>query len=465
MANSYVLYNGTGALQTLTVPFGYLDRDHVSVLVDGGSVAFTWLTDTSVQATTTAGTANVKVKRTTPKAPLTVFADGQGLTADDLNVQGLQLQYVSEESEDAYLESELTDLSVDTAKIADLAVTTGKIANLAVTTGKLADGSVTTDKIADANVTTAKIGDNQVTLAKITMNTGKILGRTTASAGAAEEITAGTGLGLASATLTVVALFGRFASTVTNITSAAVPATIDTLHYVTGTSANYDITLPAASSNSGKSIAFTVGSWANANKTYRLDAGVGVEIAGRTRYLTLLHTNVVVLYSDGTRWLPLVLNLDTPWVDGGAMTIGAVTTPPTKGTGTTYDKVYWRRSGAELEARYEYRHTVAGASGSGDYLYSIPVGAIDTTKVTSDSGAGSINIGATSGVGRGVLDAGGTAATSGHLSVSVYDSTRLRLYFISSTGATTTFVTSASFGLANATYRFHAEARLPMTDW
>jgi hypothetical protein len=153
MANSYVLYNGTGALQTLTVPFDYLDRDHVSVLVDGASVVFTWLSDTSVQATTTVGTANVRVKRTTPKDPQTIFSDGQGLTAADLNVQGLQLQYVSEESEDAYLENVLTDLSVDTTKIANDAVTMAKLSEMAART------VIANDTAGTANPTAVPIED------------------------------------------------------------------------------------------------------------------------------------------------------------------------------------------------------------------------------------------------------------------------------------------------------------------
>ena len=76
------------------------------------------------------------------------------------------------------------------------------------------------------------------------------------------------------------------------------------------------------------------GRFAAASKQFTLDAGGTVKIASRTRYLVLLHTNVVLLRWDGTDWQPLVLCLDTPWVlsnvDSGKVQITAVTTNPTR---------------------------------------------------------------------------------------------------------------------------------------
>lgn len=96
----------------------------------------------------------------------------------------------------------------------------------AVTTGMLNDGAVTTSKITDSNVTAAKLAascidaatkivDGIITWAKhAAMNTGKLIGRSTAGSGAPEEISIGTGLSLSggtlSCTVTVPASNGEF---------------------------------------------------------------------------------------------------------------------------------------------------------------------------------------------------------------------------------------------------------------
>lgn len=177
MAKSYVAYNGTGALQNLSVTFPYLDQDHVFVLVDDVEVDFSWVNETTVQVTTTVGTANVIVKRVTPSTPLVTFTNSSGISAEDLNDGISQSRYVAEEIEDAYQGEVLVNDSVVTANIQDGAVTAVKIAADAVTTSKILNSNVTTAKIADLNVTegklaasavaTAKIADAAVTTAKI----------------------------------------------------------------------------------------------------------------------------------------------------------------------------------------------------------------------------------------------------------------------------------------------------------
>lgn len=292
--------------------------------------------------------------------------------------------------------------------------------------------------------------------------TNRLLGRGTAAAGDVEELTPGTGLLLTSGAMDVGSPYARLLSqTPTSITGAAT-ATADTLHHITGTSADYTITLPAAPA-SGTVIGFIVDAWASANKQYKLDAGSGVVIAGRTRYLVLLHTNVVLLRWDGSRWQSLVLNLDTPWIDAGASTVTATTTSPTKGGGTTYDRVYWRRSGKDLHVRYEYRHTTAGTAGSGDYLWLIPIGSIDTAFVTAETTVGTLNARATSGVGHGAADTNGAFNGTLVITPSVYDGTRLRCGYFASTSAL--FMAHNTTPFSGATLRFHFAAAVPMTDW
>ena len=103
MAYSYTDYSGNGALTQFTVPFGYLDKAHVTVTVGGLSATFTWLNDTTVVSSPApgAGTNNIRVRRTTPIATLRqTFVDGSTLTQDQLNQQSKQELYALQEEAD-----------------------------------------------------------------------------------------------------------------------------------------------------------------------------------------------------------------------------------------------------------------------------------------------------------------------------------------------------------------------------
>lgn len=71
-------------------------------------------------------------------------------------------------------------------------------------------------------------------------------------------------------------------------------------------------------------------------------------------------------------------SISTDWIDAGAITIGAVTTAPTKGT-TTTDRVIYRRIGQMAEVEYQFVQTTAGTAGSGEYLISLPAGLVVNT--------------------------------------------------------------------------------------
>lgn len=179
---------------------------------------------------------------------------------------------------------------------------------------------------------------------------------------------------------------GAFWGAISNTTEIAVTttatATINRMHVVSGTTTDYTITLPSASANSGSVIGFRVKDFSVASKQFVLDAGVGVKIAARTRFLTLLHTNVVLFISDGTDWQPLVLCLDTPWVDAGALAILGSSSNPTKGT-VNVDKFVWRRSGRDMQAVYRYNQSAAGTAGSGFYFFNLPIGSVDASLVAT----------------------------------------------------------------------------------
>lgn len=82
---------------------------------------------------------------------------------------------------------------------------TWTIDNQAVTNSKIQDNAVGNSKIAPLAVTTDKIGDNAVTFAKMqSINNGRLLGRSSFTAGVPTEITVGSGLTLSSGTLSAI---------------------------------------------------------------------------------------------------------------------------------------------------------------------------------------------------------------------------------------------------------------------
>jgi len=114
------------------------------------------------------------------------------------------------------------------------------------------------------------------------------------------------------------------------------------------------------------------------------------------------------------------------WTSG--MTIGATTTPPTKGT-TSNDRIGYALDGIGARIKGEYRQTGTGTTGSGDYLFTLPGGLefadgttyfttlINNTATGFPSGIGSAMAGSSSNFFIGV--------------VVPYDSTRFRIAVIS----------------------------------
>lgn len=244
------------------------------------------------------------------------------------------------------------------------------------------------------------------------------------------------------------------------ITSSTSSRVLNSLHVVTGTSADYDITISGLSPTVGNAISFTVGDGAVATKQYRLDAGGTVKIAGRTRYLTLVQTNSITLRWDGTDWQPSVLCLDTQWVNAGVITIGSTANVPVKGT-NSIDRVMWRRVADAMDVRYEYRQTGAGSNGSGDYLFSLPIGLMNTNFLTTTTAAYTANLSAVA-IGWGTGDGAGTALL---MRPAPYSTSQLRAVTTIITGASPAFCGLSQGSLGNAAIRYNFGCNLPMTDW
>ena len=74
-------------------------------------------------------------------------------------------------------------------------------------------------------------------------------------------------------------------------------------------------------------------------------------------------------FYNGTNWTRMD---PEDWSIPESITIGAVTTAPTKGT-IVYDKVSYRRtSTTSFEVTYNYSQSTAGTAGSGHYLFRLP---------------------------------------------------------------------------------------------
>jgi hypothetical protein len=102
MALSSVTYTGDGTQREFSVTFSYIDKSHVTVLVNGVAVPFVWLNYALIQtATAPAPGTEVKVARTTPSAERMVdFNDGSILTEGDLDVAHLQVFNIVQEALD-----------------------------------------------------------------------------------------------------------------------------------------------------------------------------------------------------------------------------------------------------------------------------------------------------------------------------------------------------------------------------
>lgn len=163
-------------------------------------------------------------------------------------------------------------------------------------------------------------------------------------------------------------------STIT-ITNTAT-ATLNRLHLITTSSGlGYTVTISGLSPSTGDALGFIVSDYSTASGPVLLDAGGTVKIAGRTRYLYLVHTNVALLMWDGSNWIPLVLCLDTPWTiwaqGSGCLNLQGSTTDPTDGSIDTAFS-YWRRIGNDMHWRAVHIQTSGGTAGTGTYYFGLP---------------------------------------------------------------------------------------------
>ncbi len=252
--------------------------------------------------------------------------------------------------------------------------------------------------------------------------------------------------------------------TVTSVSSATTLAS--TVDFVVITGATKQVDLFTAVGNGGRVVEI-MHNGSNFSQVYTIEGNSSETIGSVDTYFDM-HTKgeILKVVSDGSNWLVLNHRAQTPWINAGAVTIGATTTPPTKASGIAVDRLLYRRDGADLIGRVEYRqtNTTDTAAGSGDYLYTItPTGMlIDTSSMVTayttaegtgpwltNNSVGSVNVNTNS------------VSTSGV--VIVYDTTRVKLCSVyqSAEGCL-----SNGFGpITQSNHGFVFNFRVPISNW
>jgi hypothetical protein len=140
----------------------------------------------------------------------------------------------------------------------------------------------------------------------------------------------------------------------------------------------------------------------------------------------------------------------------GPLTIGAVTTPPSKGT-VVLERAMWCRMGSYAFISYEYVQSSSGSGGSGVYKYPMPPGLkIDHSRASfrGDDGITS----------RGILGHGwltGDGSTGSGAAVRAFDADNLSLLKeedLQDNGDT-------QFSFSNSSLRIHFTAMVPIAGW
>lgn len=250
-----------------------------------------------------------------------------------------------------------------------------------------------------------------------------------------------------------------------SITAAATltSAAFGRLHQISGTTADFTVTLPTATP--GAIVSFSVAPWATANRRYTIAAASQTIDAKPS--LVLVHTNYLELIAISGGWISRVKKVDTDWMDAGAIAVAATGLPLTKGAVQT-DTVRWRRVGNSMDVAFEYAQTTAGVNGSGEYLFAIPGGhVIDTTQIRVNAVAGPASVAVGTVVGHGEYSGIPGIHYPGAMIATVYDATRLR-FVVNADGTTQPsvgYVGPAFVGFGAANHGYSVRASVPILGW
>ena len=166
------------------------------------------------------------------------------------------------------------------------------------------DDGVTFDGITIKEGTSWEVRDGCVyTHSGTSLSRGTLIDSSTGSAIAftsAAVVQQGPSAGFANKAEMLMDVFGASELSITGTATA----TIGRMHLCSGTSADYTVTLPAASGNAGKLIGFRMAPLASLSKLVTLDGNASETIDGATTRI-MWASEVAILYCDGSNWFKI----------------------------------------------------------------------------------------------------------------------------------------------------------------
>ena len=136
MAQSFVSYSATAAQTNFVVPFPFVAKANILVLVNGVQTAYTWLGATTViLAPTTAGDSVIVCRATDISSPAVTWTDPGTVTAGSLNLANLQELYALQEM----TEANLLGATINAGWQPKTAVATASTANLVLSGEQIID--------------------------------------------------------------------------------------------------------------------------------------------------------------------------------------------------------------------------------------------------------------------------------------------------------------------------------------
>ena len=235
---------------------------------------------------------------------------------------------------------------------------------------------------------------------------------------------------------------------------------------VTASGASFTFTLPTAVGVAGKQYVIKHLGTSN-SQVYTLNTTSAQTINGIASGAYALYTNgeSIKVISDGANWQIIDRMARTEWVNNGAITVTATTTNPTKGT-VSVDRFMWRREGSDLVYRLEYKHTVAGAAGSGLYLWALPSNITLDTSFVETNGSSTTNANGTI-LGHGVVTDNTTAlgANTNTAKAKAYDSTHLFIVWEGASGVDTLYNSANTQNFGDTFMAVYISGTIPISGW